>query len=108
MNLKKLLASYCRQKIILYLSTVEKINIMKLVRKINITYNEVNRNLKILENEGIVNSLHVGGQRILTLDYTNKKTSTLLEALIILDKITASDQYKNGERPTIETPTPPT
>lgn len=101
MNLKKLLASSCRQKIIVYLSYVGKTNIMKLVGKIHSRYNETNRNIQILENEGIVRSYRVGHQRIIALNYANKKTILLLEALTILDKLT-NDQ-SNCERPKIET-----
>ncbi|MFZ7137672.1 MAG: hypothetical protein ACOWW1_04565 [archaeon] len=103
MNLKKMLASSCRQKIVIYLSHVEKTNIMKLVRKTNSTYNEVDRNLQILEAEGIVGSHRVRHQRILTLNYANKKTATLLEALTLLDKLTATCDQSNCERPKIET-----
>ena len=88
MNLKKLLASSCRQKIIIELSWMKKTNVMELVRSINSTYNEVDRNLRILELENIVISQRVGHSRILALNYENNKTTKLLKALAIIDDIT--------------------
>ncbi|MDG6221712.1 MAG: hypothetical protein IAX21_06110 [Candidatus Bathyarchaeota archaeon] len=102
MNLKKLLASSCRQKIIMYLSHVGKTNIMKLVRETGSTYNEVNRNIQLLENEGIAKSYRIGHQRIIALIFTNKKTVILLEALTILNKLTICNQ-SNCKNPKIET-----
>jgi hypothetical protein len=57
---------------------------MKLVRNINSTYIEVNRNLKILEKEGVITDKHVGRLRIIKLNRENPKTELLLQALRIL------------------------
>ncbi|MBN2261070.1 MAG: hypothetical protein JW702_11015 [Clostridiales bacterium] len=85
MDLKKLLASSCRQKIIKELSISKKLNIMHLVRNVNSTYNEINRNFEILEKEGIVNDQFIGRMRIIRINMENPKTKKLLEALKILD-----------------------
>lgn len=85
MNLERLLTSSCRQKILKELSRVKKIHIMGLVRNINSTYIEVNRNIKILEKEGIVTDQRVGRMRMLRLNHENPKTKTLLQALQILN-----------------------
>lgn len=93
MKLNKILASSCRQKILLALSQMKKANMMKLVRSINGTYNEVDRNLRILEGEGIIISRYVGRNRIITLNYENTKTATLLKALRVLDDLNSSKQF---------------
>jgi DNA-binding transcriptional ArsR family regulator len=85
MNLRKLLASSCRQRILKELSKHKDLNVMGLVRDINSNYNEVNRNLKILENEGIVASGRCGRLRLIKLNRENPRTLALLGALRILD-----------------------
>lgn len=58
---------------------------MHLVRNVNSTYNEINRNFEILEKEGIVNDQFIGRMRIIRINMENPKTKKLLEALKILD-----------------------
>jgi hypothetical protein len=58
---------------------------MGLVRNINSTYIEVNRNIKILEKEGIVTEQRVGRMRLLKLNHENPKTNILLQALRLLN-----------------------
>ena len=81
MELKKLLASSLRQKILKALSECKEINVMGLVRRINSTYNEVNRNLTILEIEGIVTNVRCGRMRLIKLNRENPKTVLLLQVL---------------------------
>jgi predicted transcriptional regulator len=85
LDLKKLLASSCRQKIIKELSKVKAIHIMGLVRRINSTYNETNRNFKILQKEGIVTDKRIGRMRMIRLNRENPRTVILLQALKILE-----------------------
>jgi Predicted transcriptional regulator len=85
LNLKKLLASTCRQKILEALSKPGGMNIMAVVRKINSTYNETNRNLKILEQEGIIHSEVYGRVRYIKLNRENPRTTLLLQALKTLE-----------------------
>ena len=59
---------------------------MDLVRKVNSTYTQVNRNLGILEKEGIVKSEHYRRIRIIRLNRENPKTEALVKALEILRK----------------------
>jgi hypothetical protein len=54
---------------------------MGLVRKINSTYNEVNRNLIILEKEGIVTNIRCGRMRVIKLNRENPKAVLLLQVL---------------------------
>lgn len=54
MNTIKLFASSSRQNILSELSMTEEIRVMELVRRVGSTYNEVNRNLGILEEAGII------------------------------------------------------
>jgi len=85
LNLERLLTSLCRQKMLKELSKVKKIHIMGLVRNVNSTYVEVNRNVKILEKEGVVIDQHVGRMRVISLNRENPKTTLLLQALKILN-----------------------
>lgn len=94
MNLERLLASSCRQKILKGLSKVKQTPIMGLVRNINSTYVEVNRNFKILEKEGIVTDQRVGRLRVIRLNRENPTTTLLLQALKIL-----SNQTKTTDIP---------
>jgi DNA-binding transcriptional ArsR family regulator len=81
MELKKLLASSCRQKILEELAKCKEINIMSLVCRINSTYNEVNRNLKILERECIIVNSRCGRMRLVKLNRENPETVLLLQVL---------------------------
>ena len=58
---------------------------MKLVRKVNSTYNQVNSNLRILQKEGIVSDEHFGRMRVIRLNRENPRTLRLLQALKILE-----------------------
>lgn len=84
MDLLQLMASSCRQKILVALSEVGQIYVMNLVRKVNSTYTQVNRNLGILEKGGIVKSKRYGRVRIIRLNRESPKTKALLKALEIL------------------------
>ncbi len=84
MDLRQLIASSCRQKILETLSKVGQTYVMDLVRKVNSTYTQVNRNLGILEEEGIVKSKRYGRVRIIRLNRENPKTEAILKALEIL------------------------
>ena len=86
MDAKKMLASSCRQRILKALSGEREVAIMELVQAVKSTYNEVNRNLHILEREGIVTQQYIGRKRIVRLNLKNQKTSTLLKALKILER----------------------
>lgn len=58
---------------------------MGVVRTINSTYNETNRNLKILEQEGIILSEFYGRVRYIKLNRENPRTALLLQALKTLE-----------------------
>jgi DNA-binding transcriptional ArsR family regulator len=85
MKQNKMLASSCRRKILKALSEKKEITIMKLVRIVNSTYNEVDRNLRILEREGIVTQRYVGRKRVVRLNSKNEKTLVSLKILKILE-----------------------
>ena len=80
-----MIASSCRQKILLALSKTKMTHITNLVRITNSTYNQVNRNLQILEKEGIITTKHYGYIKIIELNRENPRTQALLKALNILD-----------------------
>ena len=58
---------------------------MKLVQKVNSTYNQVNLNLRVLREEGIVVDEHFGRLRVIRLNKENPRTVRLLKALKILE-----------------------
>jgi predicted transcriptional regulator len=59
---------------------------MELVRKVNSTYNQVNSNIHILREEGIVFDEHIGRMRIVRLNREDSKAVFLLQALKMLEK----------------------
>lgn len=85
MKQSKILASSCRRKILRALSDKKEVTIMKLVRMVNSTYNEVDRNLRILEREGLVTQRYAGHERVISLNYKNEKTLVSLKILKILE-----------------------
>ena len=86
MNPSEILRSSCRQNILKALSKKKKRNIMSLVRDVNSTYNEVDRNLHILAAERLVVQTYVGKNRILRLNLRNEKTGVILKILALLDE----------------------
>jgi len=84
LDLGRLIASTCRQRILEALSEVRQTHITDLVRRINSTYGQVNRNLQILEHEGIVITQYYDRLRIIKLNRENPKTITLLKILKLL------------------------
>ena len=84
MELEAVLASACRRRILKVLSRAGRVNVMALVRKVNSTYSQVNPNLRILEEEGIIIDEHFGRMRVIRLNKENQKTTILLQALKIL------------------------
>jgi predicted transcriptional regulator len=85
LNLNRILRSACRRKILKALSKKQELNMMKLVHTVNSTYNEVNRNLRILENEGLVAQRHRGHNRIVRLNLKNNDTLIVLKILKLLN-----------------------
>lgn len=94
MNLNRILRSTCRRKILKALSKKQELSIMKLVRKVNSTYNEVDRNLHILINEGLVAQQYLGRKRIVRLNFENKKTLIILKILKLLNNSTDLKQLE--------------
>lgn len=88
MELEQIIASTCRQKMLLALSKVKKTHVTNLVRMINSTYNQVRRNLEILEKEEIVKITQCGNMKIIELQRENQKTTKLLTALRSLQRDT--------------------
>jgi predicted transcriptional regulator len=91
LDLKKVFASSLRQKILKELSETREIQVMRLVSRVNSTYNELNRNLGILEKEGIITNdyrvkVRHGKIRGIRLNRANPKTAILIKALETLDE----------------------
>jgi len=84
LDLGRLIASTCRQRILEALSEVRQTHVTDLVRRVNSTYRQVNRNLEILEHEGILTTQYYGRLRIVKLNRENPKTVTLLKILRLL------------------------
>ncbi|MDH5494658.1 MAG: hypothetical protein OEY24_03015 [Candidatus Bathyarchaeota archaeon] len=68
------------------LAKIETIHVMELVRKTNSTYNQINRNLRILVEENVVMVKHYGRLKIIQLNRESEKTRLLLRALYLLDR----------------------
>jgi predicted transcriptional regulator len=91
MDLRKLVASTQRQNIIKTLSEHHEMQVMHLVSATGSTYNELNRNLQILEKEGIITNeypikVRHGKVRVIRLNKENPKTQVLLKVLKTLDQ----------------------
>jgi hypothetical protein len=96
MDLETLLASFCRRKILRVLSSSGRTNVMKLVQKVNSTYNQVDSNLQILQKEAIIFDQHFGRMRVIRLNRENPRTALLLQALKILE--TPEDRRNSKNR----------
>ncbi len=70
-------------------------HVTNLIRIINSTYNQVNRNLQILEKEDIIKTKHYGHIKMIELNIENPKTQALLKALHILNKPILNPQNTN-------------
>jgi DNA-binding transcriptional ArsR family regulator len=70
---------------------------MELVRRVNSTYNQVNSNLRILREEGIVFDQQLGRMRVIRLNKENPKTGQLLQALRILETPRTNGQPAKSE-----------
>jgi DNA-binding transcriptional ArsR family regulator len=81
---EQIIASSCRQKILLALAKIRETHVTNLVRIINSNYNQVDRNLEILEEEGIIKIRRIGRVRMIRLEIENPKTQSILKALNIL------------------------
>ncbi len=97
LHLRKILCSSCRQEILTTLAKRGPVSIMNLVKYVNSTWNEVNRNLHVLEKEGIILQHRVGNKRIVTLNRRRNKTQLLLKALKTLDQIFDTEQTTEDE-----------
>lgn len=91
MDLRVVLASSVRQKILKVLAQKHELQVMKLASTVGTTYNELNRNLLILEKEGIIiNEYRVkvrrGKVRVLRLNRENPKTDVLIKVLKTLEQ----------------------
>lgn len=68
---------------------------MKLVQKVNSTYNQVNSNLQILQKEEIIFDEHFGRMRVIRLNKESPRTLLLLQALRILEAPEERQTSKN-------------
>ncbi|MDR0798007.1 MAG: hypothetical protein LBE70_04790 [Nitrososphaerota archaeon] len=92
MDLSKVLASSLRQRILRELSKTSEIRVMRLVSKLNTAYNELNRNLALLEKEGLVIDEYQvkvkhGKVRVISLNRDNPNSKLLLTILKTLDNV---------------------
>ncbi len=91
MDLRKVLASSVPQNILRVLAEKREMQVMKLVSSVGSTYNELNRNLLLLEKEGlIINEYPIkvrhGKVRVIRLNKENPKTLVLLKVLKTLEQ----------------------
>ncbi len=86
--LQRLMASSCRQKMLVALSKVIETHVTNLARMINSMYNQVDRNLLILEQEGISRTNRYGRGRFIELNRDSPRTIVSLKVLEALDTST--------------------
>jgi len=67
---------------------------MDLVRAVNSTYNEVDRNIDILEQEELIIQRRSGHRRIIQLNFKNEKTLIILKILKILEQTYSSTETR--------------
>ena len=84
-KLEKLFASTRRIRILKNLWKNGETNIMALVRQTNSTWSEVDRNIKFLENLGIVESRCKKNQRLIKLKKKCDTAETVIKALQLLE-----------------------
>jgi hypothetical protein len=96
MELNRVLASLCRQRILLELSEQKELTMMALVRGVNSTYGEVNRNLQTLQKQELMTQKYVGRLRIIRLNWQNEHVSVLLKALKSLQIKTVCNRDGEG------------
>jgi hypothetical protein len=75
---------------------------MKLVRIVNSTYNEVDRNLRILEREGIVTQRYARHKRVISLNFENERTLVLLKLLKIREDSVDLKQFRRNLKRLLE------
>jgi hypothetical protein len=68
---------------------------MALVTKVNSTYNQINENLRILEEAGMIRDEHHGRARLIRLQNENPRTVALLQALKILESMNRKSTRKD-------------
>jgi len=87
LKLQQILASSCRQRILLALSKVGETHFSNLVRMTNSTYYQVHRNLEILSREGMVDVRTYGRMKMIRLCHDNPKTEVLVKALHLIENV---------------------
>jgi predicted transcriptional regulator len=102
LDLKRLLASTCRQKILEVLSHVGQTYMMDLVRRLNSDYTQVSRNVAIFAKEGVVTIIACGRMKIIRLNREKPKTVALLKALEILRKQELLEKRSNAPLHAVE------
>lgn len=94
MKLSKIMASSIRQKVLRVLSHKRRIGIIQLVKELNSTYNDVARNLRILETEDIVMLSRIDHRVYVSLNSENANTKILIDALKLLDSCPDANTHK--------------
>ena len=70
----------------LALAKIKKKHVPKPVRIINVAFNDVNRNLVVLQDEAILKTKVLGPLKVIELQTENPKTLALLKALELLER----------------------
>lgn len=83
--MKKIFASKCRVDVLKLLADKGETHITDIVRQTNSTWSEIDRNVKLLENMGIVSSRFCQNRRLIKLKKGNGKAEAVLKALEMLE-----------------------
>jgi predicted transcriptional regulator len=95
LEINKIIGSDIRRRILGTLMRNRENSIMQLVRLVNSTHHEVNRNLSILEKESLIIQQLLGRKRLIRLNYDNDKTLTVIETLKYLNRVSLQLSGKN-------------
>ena len=93
-----MLKSLCRQQILRVLAANREMRVMKLVEATKFSYNEVNRNLSILNSECLVSQHYRGRGRVVSLNFENEELPVLLKAIRFLNPHVESERKMTRKR----------
>ena len=87
MNIEDVFSSKLRIKILKLLMQMGELNISEIARRLGVNYNIVNKHLKVLEDEGIIQHKVFGRIRLYRLNGQSSKAKALYSLIETWEKI---------------------
>jgi predicted transcriptional regulator len=87
MNIEDVFSSKLRIKILKLLTQMGELNISEIARRLGVNYNIVNKHLKVLEDEGIIQHKVFGRIRLYRLNEQSPKAKALYSLIETWEKI---------------------